>query len=169
MPKQRLSRGFSLLEMLISLAILSIMASLVAPAYTSLIEQRQIIAVAEAIADDLRWARSESLKSGGDISVFFETKTANIWRYQLMDSTNVIIKTVSNVDNPEFKGVGLTENLREHNTKFNASRGTSEGKNGTISVYSAHANYQLDVVLSNLGRVHICAKSSVIGDYPKCD
>ncbi len=155
--------------MLISVAILGIMAALVAPSYLSLIEQRQIIAVAEAIADDLRWARSETLKSGSDIAVFFDYKATNLWRYQLIDSTNAILKTVSNVDNPEFKNVSLTENLREHSTKFNASRGTSEGKNGTISLYSSRRNYQLDVVLSNLGRVYICAKASAIGDYHSCD
>ncbi len=168
MPEYIYFKGFSLLETLICIAVLSIVATLAAPTFVSMITQRQLIATAEAIAGDLRWARSEALKSANDISVFFEPGAANAWRYQLTNATGVTLKTITSETNPEFTKISLTENFREHSTTFNSTRGTAEAKNGTIILGAMETELILEVVLSNLGRVTICAKSSNFGTYPKC-
>lgn len=168
MSKKTLQKGLNLLELLVCIAISGIFATLAVPSYFSLLEQRQIIAVAEAIAGDLRWARSEAIKRAADLTLRFEPGAAGHWRYTFTTPAELTVKTVDSANNPEFSQVGLTENLRDHRTLFNSTRGTTEAQNGTITLTSAHDHYTLEVVLSNLGRAHICAKSESIGGYKKC-
>lgn len=166
--KASAQNGLGLLEVLVCIAILGILATLAVPSYINLLEQRQIIAVAEAIASDFRWARSEALKSNSDITLTFEPGSAGNWLYTITTPNATLLKSVESAKIPEFSQVSLDENLRDHSTSFNSTRGTTEGKNGTITLTSANGYYTLEVILSNLGRSRICSKNESLGDYAKC-
>ena len=154
--------GFTLLELMIIVAILGILIALAAPSFTSLLERRKIIAAAEAIQSDLRWARSEAIKRNTDVTVSFTPGAGGIWKYVITPA----IKTVDSATIPEFGNVALAENFGgDHATGFDHTRGTSND-NGTVALTSSAG--KVCIVLSTLGRVRICSKVGNIGGYKSC-
>lgn len=54
--------GFTLVELLITVAIAAILVALAAPNFREMLVKRSVQAAAEALASDMRFARSEALK-----------------------------------------------------------------------------------------------------------
>ncbi len=162
--------GFTQLELLISIAILGILAAFAVPSFRSTLERNEIIAVAEALSADLRWARGEAIKRNATLNVTFTPGAAGVWQYVISTDTSppVTLKSVSSAQTADFKAVALAENFRNHVTTFDPVRGTNEGKNGTATLTSAQGTYSLKVILGNLGRVRICADLGGIGGYEAC-
>jgi type IV fimbrial biogenesis protein FimT len=61
------SRGFTLLEVLVVLTIVAILTTLVAPSFKSLIQSNTISSNVNTFLADMRYARSESIRRGGDV------------------------------------------------------------------------------------------------------
>ncbi len=68
MPMRKL-QGFTLIEMLVVVALVAILASLAAPGFNSMIASRSVASAASAMADDYRFARSEAIKRGGYVTL----------------------------------------------------------------------------------------------------
>jgi type IV fimbrial biogenesis protein FimT len=154
--------GFTLLELMIIVAILGILVALAAPSLTSILERRKIIAAAEAIQSDLRWTRSEAIKRNTDITITFTPGAAGAWSYTITPAG----KTVNSATIPEFGNIALTENFGvDHATGFDHIRGTSND-NGTVTLTSPAG--EVHVVLSVLGRARICSVGGNIGGYASC-
>ena len=152
--------GFTMTELMITIAILGILTALAAPSFTSLLERRKIIAAAEAIQSDLRWARGEAIKRNTDVTVTFTPGAAGAWSYTITPAG----KTVNSATVPEFGNVALAENFSGHDTQFDHIRGTSGG--GTVTLTSSAG--EVHVVLSLLGRARICSVGGTIGGYVTC-
>jgi type IV fimbrial biogenesis protein FimT len=68
-PHQRFARGFTAIELMVTVAILAVLAALAAPSFTPLIERWRVRQVAEELQSTLYYARSEAIKRGGNISI----------------------------------------------------------------------------------------------------
>lgn len=158
--------GYSLLEILICLGIIGLIALMTVPAYTSMLESRALLATAEAIAEDLRFARSEALKRNTDVNISYSV--GEHWSYRIETGEGELIKYVDN-RLPDFARTRLSENFRNDSTSFSPLRGSSEGKNGTLELVGVQTNSVLHIVLSNLGRVYICSMQGGMGGLPKCN
>ena len=66
---QRELMGVTLMECLVALAIMAILSVLAVPSFRDLLARRTVLVTAEALVDDLRFARTEALKRGGQVSV----------------------------------------------------------------------------------------------------
>jgi type IV fimbrial biogenesis protein FimT len=66
---QRELMGVTLMECLVALAIMAILSVLAVPSFRDLLVRRTVLVTAEALVDDLRFARTEALKRGGQVSV----------------------------------------------------------------------------------------------------
>ncbi len=66
---QHYLRGVSLMECLIALLMMAILSVLAVPTFRDLLVRRTVLVTAEALVDDLRFARTEALKRGGQVSV----------------------------------------------------------------------------------------------------
>ena len=62
-------RGFSLMEVMVVVAILGILTALAAPSFTPLIEGWRVRQAAEQLQSTLYYARSEAIKRGGGIVI----------------------------------------------------------------------------------------------------
>ena len=61
--------GLTLLECLVALAVMAILTVLAVPGFRDLLVKRSVLLTAEALVGDLRFARSEAIKRGTQVSV----------------------------------------------------------------------------------------------------
>ncbi len=156
--------GFTQFELLIALGIIAILAAFAVPSFQSIQERNQVIAAAEALSADLRWARSEALKQGVNVSVAFTPGVpvsvgGSGWQYVIATSppspaTATTLKTTSSTSTPDFYNISMT-NQSSNGTTFNSTHGTAGA--GSVAFVSHYQSYELAVILSVLGRVSICS------------
>ena len=99
------ARGFSLLEVMVVVAILAILAALAGPSFTPMIERWRVRSATEDLQSSLYFARSEAIKRGGGISV--AAKDGADWSsgWQVKSGTDVL----QNTDAPTGVVVSLTD------------------------------------------------------------
>lgn len=78
LPK-RYSAGFSIIELMVTVAILGIIAAIAAPSYLTWIQNTKIRTAAESIQNGLQLARAEALKKNASVQ-FVLTDTNSSWR-----------------------------------------------------------------------------------------
>jgi type IV fimbrial biogenesis protein FimT len=65
----RFKAGLTLLECLVVIVVMAILSVLATPSFREMLVRRSVLVAAEALVDDLRYARSESLKRGSRVTV----------------------------------------------------------------------------------------------------
>lgn len=68
-PLHHLSRGFTAIELMVTIAILAVLAAIAAPSFTPLLERWQVRQASEELQSTLYFARSEAVKRGGGIGI----------------------------------------------------------------------------------------------------
>lgn len=167
MPRHSGQHGVSLVEIMVTLAILAILLMVAMPSYTAFIEKRRITSAAEVVLADVRWARSEAIKRNTRVRIAFTVGTAGNWSYSVLADTDndndfsdeASIKTVNGT---EFPTVELDEANFSGNavTTFDPIRGTA----GAGSVFLSSSQHNARITVSVLGRSRICG----LAGYEAC-
>lgn len=79
MTRRSQQRGFTIVEILITMVVVALLLSLAAPSFSSLVQKRRITSVSEQLASFLVIAQSESVKKNRPVTVSFTRTSATNW------------------------------------------------------------------------------------------
>jgi type IV fimbrial biogenesis protein FimT len=169
--------GFTLLELMVTIAVIAIIVTIGIPSFQALIDRNRLRGATENLFVDLNFARSESIKQNRRVAVYFSEPSAS-WCYGIDDNidpdnlcdcaaspanctVNGIQKVVSSTDYP---GVVLNENLfTDYVVGFDPTRGlpaegnafsTLDSETNRVTFQSASLGKNGRVELSVLGRIN---------------
>jgi len=155
--------GFTLMELMATLAIITILAAIAYPSFTDMIERNRLKGAAEGLFGDMEFAKSEAIKRNEVITV--TTTTGGSWGYNIARPDTTVLKSVGVGD---FRGVTLFSANNGGTLTIDPVRGTTSGISIKF-VRDSDTNQSLCLVVSDLGRIKICsgnASSSVVGYKP---
>ena len=78
-PRPRRVAGFTLIELMVTIVVVAIFASLAAPSFRQMIATQRVRSAASAITESLWLARSEAIKRNTDVSFSF-SNVADGWQ-----------------------------------------------------------------------------------------
>lgn len=169
-------RGLTLIEFMVTVAIMAILIVLVVPSFNTFLARGRLTGAAEALAQDLQLARSEALRSNAEVTLSFSP--GNTWCYGSVVAAAACDCTAPNacalrrVDNTGYAGVTMAAPTFTGNaTTFDARQGLANA--GRVEFTHPNAGNpgpaELRVSLGIGGQVSICSTTgAALGIYPAC-
>lgn len=164
--------GFTLLEFLVAITVISIMVTIGIPSFLDMISKYHLKGATETVYSDLQLARMEAIKRNKNISLSFQTSNTDKWCYAMHDGNicdcNVSShckmndKTTMVTLGQQFNDVNLKTNFQLNSISFSPIRGTSNS--GSITLTTNQKSSKL--IVSSRGRIRAC--SDDLMDYPAC-
>lgn len=160
-PKSR-EAGFTLIEVMIVVAIISILSALAFPSLSTLIPRNRTKAAARELRGYMQKAKLEAIKQNSDCLVVFTQASSSTAKGSCVicissddDCTDADDQIISQFDFNGYKSVELSStNFTGGNFKFN-SRGIPNKGGTSVIKNTAEAGYSFDVIVSPSGRVRI--------------
>ena len=163
--------GFTLLELVVALAIAAVLGAIATPSFGGLLARQRLQAAAHHLQADIALARHEANRRGLTVHLMFQPGPR--WCYAL--STGVGIDCRQAVVSPG-SGVVKVVNAADHPgiTLLDAAAMAMDGRNGTSLLADGHARFasgegqQLQVRLGPLGRANLCAPAAPMAGTAPC-
>lgn len=163
--------GFTLLELVIAIAIAVVLGAMTLPSYTSLVSRQRLVATARDLQADIAHAREEANRRGQPVYLVFQPGTR--WCYALSTRPGADCRhsgqtpdgtTLKTVRADEHPGIDLRQSTT---MALDGRNGTSLLGVGFARFASAHG-LQLQVRLGPLGRSTVCAPEPSVSGMPAC-
>jgi len=175
MTSIRAPKGFTLVELMVVVAIFAILATMAAPSFTSVFDRYRVKRAADTLSAFLINTKSEAIKRNATVrTVFKSTSTswcAGMTTANTCDCTAANSCQIDGVDRlvrgSDFKDVTLTNPADGAMFSFTSLRGAANS--GNAQVQSADG-LQVRVIVSGTGRIRLCSPSGSgnLGGYPVC-
>ncbi len=155
--------GFTLMELLVTLAVLAILVAIAVPSMSGVLERRKVHGAGEKLFADLMFAKTEAIKRNQTVRVSF-IGSGTTWCYGMAIDTScdctasdcTIDGVLKVTDQDDFPGVSVKagSSFVGGSTSFTPLRGAANAGNLQFSV---PIGAELGVVVSAFGRVRMCS------------
>jgi prepilin-type N-terminal cleavage/methylation domain-containing protein len=161
-------RGLTLMELMVTVAILAILVALAVPSFNSFLAKGRLSGAAEVLAQDLQLARSEALRRNDAVTISFSSGAA--WCYGSVAGATACDCTqgscsLRRVDNSAYAGVTMAASFAANTAAFTARHGLAN--TGTVEFTHPNAG-TLRVSLGAAGQVSICSTLGGLAHHPAC-
>ena len=147
-------RGFTLIELMVALAVGSVLVGLAVPSFFESTARARLQGVINELAIDLQYARSEAVRERAPVTL---TVNASGTRYAIANATS----TLKAVTLPT--GVTLTADAT---VSYDALRGMAPATVFNAAITGISGN--LRVSTNAVGRVQVCTPSTAFAGYAAC-
>lgn len=164
-PPRRRTRGLTMLELAIVLAVMVVLASLAVPTLGARLERQRVRSAAEALAGDLVEARYEATRRGGPL--FVETRLGADWCWAVATAPGCECGApascqVQATHSADHRGVRLVGGLA---VRLDAQGLPQESQAAALETSKGE---RLRVELTPLGRPRICVEKGHWPQFPNC-
>lgn len=180
----RAPKGFTLIELMVAIAVLAILVTLAAPSFNSLIDKYRVKRAADSISAFLVSAKSEAIKQNRTVRAVFQSAgsgatwcagmttdascdcmVASQCQFKLADGTADGADRVLRGGN--YPGIVLENPADGAMFSFTPLRGTVNSGNAQVKSVDG---LQVRVRVSGTGRIRLCSPSGAgnVGGYPVC-
>jgi type IV fimbrial biogenesis protein FimT len=172
-------RGFTMIELMIVVALGAIVLALAAPSFTTTLAKKRMEGVASELGTDIQYARSEAVQRNASIRIIFGSNCYTIHTVGTTDATDCATLGTGAVS---LKSVILPAGsaalaFTSYNSKafieFEPVRGMAADiggadSSGRVDVTSGSGSWQLRADVTHMGRVRNCSPNSSIPGMPAC-
>ncbi len=162
--------GFTLLELVITLVVLSVLVTAAAPSFSQIIESNKM----KRLATELEWlmvqAKSEAVMRNEDIIIklpnaIYSNPVINDWEISAELTNN---KKIFLLNGDNFKNISLYHNFGRAEKKFNPFNGKFNGS-GRFTFYINEMKKLSVVITGSLtNRIYICNYNDGDYGYERC-
>lgn len=173
-PTRRLPLGFTLIELMVVVAIAAILAALALPSFTETVDKYRLRGAADNLYGDLQFSRMEAVRKNQ--SVILNFSTGGSWCYGMKLGSNCdCTKSSSEADYCSLKlvrylentGITLTSQTFLSSPSFDPLQGLSS-QAGDIVLVSSRGR-QTQVSLTRLGMASVCTPAGAnSAGYSSC-
>lgn len=152
MKKFSRQAGFTLMEMLIAIAIVAILIALALPSFSGMMDRQRVRGAAENLYADMQYAKGESIKRNVSVSVV--ATAGPPWSYCVTISNCATAADVlKNVSGADFANVTLGADA---SVTFDALRGGCAGADCGVAVtFTGSSGATHSVTVSTLGHINL--------------
>lgn len=174
MLNTRTDSGFTLVELLITVAIIAILSTLAAPSFTVIVTNTRIRGAAQALTDGLQLARAEAIRRNERVRLVLAANSG----WSVVTNSGTTLQTRPAAESGENISLTYTPNNATAVT-FNASgRVVANADASTTltqvdidvptSVLPASSTKELRVTISSGGMIRLCDPNVGSGDPRSC-
>lgn len=151
------SRGFTLVELMVTVAIAAIFLSIAAPGFSGYVERKRVQGLASVLATEMELLKGEALKRNRALTISFSEVG-----FEVSDADGIYTKSVTYAE--LFPGVTAEADFDGDGYTFDPVFGRLVGGDGG-SVTVSNSTGSLEVRVGVLGRPSICGG---LGGYSPC-
>jgi type IV fimbrial biogenesis protein FimT len=150
--------GFTMIELMIVVALIAIVLALAAPSFTNTLAKNRAQGVASELGTDLQYARSEAVQRNAPVRIIVGSGAEALKSVTLPAGTATLAFTSNNAK--AFLEFDPVRGMAVDTAGADAS--------GHVTVSSTSGGWQLRADVTNMGRVKNCSPNSSIPGMPAC-
>ena len=163
-PVRRMA-GLTLVELMITIAIVAILAMTAGPSFSSFSARSKLRGVAEEAYADLQFARSESAQKNRAVRVEFSATGYQVW---LMSVTDPAVKD-SSLKIVDWNGSGNSASSGASMVvTYNPVRANALVSGGPLVVANSRIDGTIRVTVGTTGRGQLCSPGGSVSGIPSC-
>ena len=167
-------RGFTLIELMVVVALISVILVLAIPSFTGMLARKRLEGVALELGTDLQYARSEAVQQNAQVQVIVRSNCYAIYVVGSTPASDCVtlgtgarqLKLVQITTGPTLAfAPAIVGNLF---LEFEPVRGMAADATGTSmagNVLVASSGWQLQVWVTRYGRVKTCSPNTTVTGF----